>query len=148
MMPPDIPWRPVWPNCSQVIPLCGWPKGQCKFWEDMDIPQTSPSNASSETPKLPRFTKVRKRSSESLSTAPSPRSDGVAEYPIAEIRSRFPGLQRRINGYQAIFFDGPGGSQSPESVGDAVKHYLLHQNANVLQQVYLHRIISRVHLSQ
>ena len=55
----------------------------------------------------------------------------MAEYPIAEIRSRFPGLQRRINGYQAIFFDGPGGSQSPESVGDAVKHYLLHQNANV-----------------
>ena len=55
----------------------------------------------------------------------------MAEYPIAEIRSRFPGLQRRINGNQAIFFDGPGGSQSPESVGDAVKHYLLHQNANV-----------------
>ena len=55
----------------------------------------------------------------------------MAEYPIAEIRSRFAGLQRRINGYQAIFFDGPGGSQSPESVGDAVKHYLLHQNANV-----------------
>jgi len=36
-----------------------------------------------------------------------------------------------VNGNQAIFFDGPGGSQSPESVGDAVKHYLLHQNANV-----------------
>tara|TARA_Y100001970_G_scaffold268711_1_gene360300 strand:- start:6607 stop:7797 length:1191 start_codon:yes stop_codon:yes gene_type:complete len=36
-----------------------------------------------------------------------------------------------VNGNRAIFFDGPGGSQSPESVGDAVKHYLLHQNANV-----------------
>ena len=55
----------------------------------------------------------------------------MAEYPIAEIRSRFPGLQREVNGNQAIFFDGPGGSQSPESVGDAVKNYLLHQNANV-----------------
>ena len=55
----------------------------------------------------------------------------MSDYPIAEIRSRFPGLQRQINGNQAIFFDGPGGSQSPESVGDAVKHYLLHQNANV-----------------
>ena len=55
----------------------------------------------------------------------------MSDYPIAEIRSRVPGLQRVVNGNQAIFFDGPGGSQSPESVGDAVKHYLLHQNANV-----------------
>ncbi len=55
----------------------------------------------------------------------------MADYPIAEIRSRFPGLNRMVNGNRAIFFDGPGGSQSPESVGDAVKHYLLHQNANV-----------------
>ena len=55
----------------------------------------------------------------------------MSDYPIAEIRSQFPGLQREVNGNQAIFFDGPGGSQSPESVGDAVKHYLLHQNANV-----------------
>jgi selenocysteine lyase/cysteine desulfurase len=36
-----------------------------------------------------------------------------------------------VGGRQAIFFDGPGGSQSPDSVGDAVRHYLLHQNANV-----------------
>ena len=55
----------------------------------------------------------------------------MADYPIAEIRSRFPGLDRIVNGNRAIFFDGPGGSQSPESVGRAVKHYLLHQNANV-----------------
>ena len=55
----------------------------------------------------------------------------MSDYPTAEIRSRFPGLQRVVYGNQAIFFDGPGGSQSPESVGDAVKHYLLHQNANV-----------------
>ena len=51
----------------------------------------------------------------------------MSDYPIAEIRSRFTGLQRLVNGNQAIFFDGPGGSQSPESVGDAVKQYLLHQ---------------------
>ncbi len=55
----------------------------------------------------------------------------MVDYPIAEIRSRFPGLDRIVNGNRAIFFDGPGGSQSPESVGRAVKHYLLHQNANV-----------------
>ena len=55
----------------------------------------------------------------------------MVDYPIAEIRSRFPGLDRIVDGNRAIFFDGPGGSQSPESVGRAVKHYLLHQNANV-----------------
>ena len=48
----------------------------------------------------------------------------MSDYPIEQIRSRFPGLTRRVNGHQAIFFDGPGGSQSPESVGEAVKHYL------------------------
>ena len=55
----------------------------------------------------------------------------MSDYPIEIIRSKFPGLNRRVKDNQAIFFDGPGGSQSPESVGDAVKHYLLHQNANV-----------------
>ena len=55
----------------------------------------------------------------------------MSDYPIEQIRSRFPGLKRQISGQQAIFFDGPGGSQSPESVGEAVKHYLLHQNSNV-----------------
>ena len=55
----------------------------------------------------------------------------MAAFPIDEVRSRFPGLQRMVDGRQAIFFDGPGGSQSPDSVGDAVRHYLLHQNANV-----------------
>ena len=55
----------------------------------------------------------------------------MTAFPIDEVRSRFPGLQRMVDGRQAIFFDGPGGSQSPDSVGDAVRHYLLHQNANI-----------------
>ncbi|MEE2624737.1 MAG: cysteine desulfurase-like protein [Candidatus Thermoplasmatota archaeon] len=55
----------------------------------------------------------------------------MAAFPIEDVRSKFPGLQREVNGHRAIFFDGPGGSQSPESVGDAVRHYLMHQNANV-----------------
>jgi len=44
----------------------------------------------------------------------------MAAFPIDEVRSKFPGLQRMVDGRQAIFFDGPGGSQSPDSVGDAV----------------------------
>ena len=55
----------------------------------------------------------------------------MAAFPIDEVRSRFPGLQRMVDGRQAIFIDGPGGSQAPDSVGDAVRHYLMHQNANV-----------------
>ncbi|RZP10640.1 MAG: cysteine desulfurase-like protein [Candidatus Poseidoniales archaeon] len=55
----------------------------------------------------------------------------MVAFPIEDVRSRFPGLQRVVNGHRAIFFDGPGGSQAPESVGDAVKHYLMHQNANI-----------------
>ena len=55
----------------------------------------------------------------------------MVAFPIEDVRSRFPGLQRVVNGHRAIFFDGPGGSQAPESVGDAVRHYLMHQNANI-----------------
>ena len=55
----------------------------------------------------------------------------MVAFPIEDVRLRFPGLQRVVNGHRAIFFDGPGGSQAPESVGDAVRHYLMHQNANI-----------------
>ena len=51
-------------------------------------------------------------------------------YPIEKIREAFPGLGRTVDGEEAIFFDGPGGSQVPSSVADAVSRYLLHQNAN------------------
>ena len=55
----------------------------------------------------------------------------MAGFQIDEVRYKFPGLQRMVDGSKAIFFDGPGGRQSPESVGDAVRSYLLHQNAKV-----------------
>jgi len=48
----------------------------------------------------------------------------------AAIRGMFPGLQRLVGEHRAVFFDGPAGSQAPQSVADAVSHYLLHQNAN------------------
>ena len=49
---------------------------------------------------------------------------------VAAVRSRFPGLQRRGGAHAAVFFDGPAGSQVPQSVADAMVHYLLHENAN------------------
>jgi len=51
-------------------------------------------------------------------------------YPIEKIRECFPALGRTIDGRVAVFFDGPGGSQVPTSVVDAVSDYLLNHNAN------------------
>ncbi len=49
---------------------------------------------------------------------------------IEAIRAQFPALHRQVAGQPAVFFDGPAGSQVPQSVADAVSHYLLHVNAN------------------
>ena len=46
-------------------------------------------------------------------------------FDISAIRHHFPGLKR-----SAIFFDGPGGSQTPQSVIDAMVDYMIHKNAN------------------
>src|SRR6478609_7341188 len=48
----------------------------------------------------------------------------------AEIRARFPALARRHAGHPVAYFDGPGGTQVPQVVADAVADYLLHHNAN------------------
>jgi cysteine desulfurase family protein (TIGR01976 family) len=56
-------------------------------------------------------------------TAPDARS-------TAEIRGHFPALERRHGGHPVAYFDGPGGTQVPRAVADAVRDYLLHHNAN------------------
>jgi cysteine desulfurase family protein (TIGR01976 family) len=48
----------------------------------------------------------------------------------AWIRRQFPSLQMQVNGHPAIFFDGPAGTQVPQSVIDAINDYLLNRNAN------------------
>ena len=48
----------------------------------------------------------------------------------SEIRSHFPALERRHGGFPVAYFDGPGGTQVPRHVADAVCDYLLHHNAN------------------
>ena len=60
-------------------------------------------------------------------------SSSVANASVAgvdEIRSHFPALARRHNGYPVAYFDGPGGTQVPRQVAQAVTDYLLHHNAN------------------
>jgi cysteine desulfurase family protein (TIGR01976 family) len=46
------------------------------------------------------------------------------------IRAQFPALTQTVNGHPAIFFDGPGGTQIPGSVLDAMSDYLVRSNAN------------------
>jgi cysteine desulfurase family protein (TIGR01976 family) len=46
------------------------------------------------------------------------------------VRSRFPALFQEIDGHIPVFFDGPGGSQVPGTVIDAMSHYLVTSNAN------------------
>jgi cysteine desulfurase family protein (TIGR01976 family) len=50
--------------------------------------------------------------------------------PEEEIRSQFPGLTRKLGERQVVFLDGPAGAQVPQTVADAVSHYMLHTNAN------------------
>jgi len=51
-------------------------------------------------------------------------------YDLEYIRKQFPALDLEVNGYPAAFFDGPGGTQVPRRVIDAVANYLVYSNAN------------------
>jgi cysteine desulfurase family protein (TIGR01976 family) len=50
--------------------------------------------------------------------------------PLADIRRQFPALERVHDGLPVAYFDGPGGTQVPRSVVDAMADYLYHHNAN------------------
>jgi cysteine desulfurase family protein (TIGR01976 family) len=49
---------------------------------------------------------------------------------LAWARTQFPALAQSINGHPAVFLDGPGGTQVPQRVIDAIADYLAHNNAN------------------
>ena len=55
---------------------------------------------------------------------------GARVAPLEQIRARFPALERVHEGRKVAYFDGPGGTQVPKSVVDAMRDYLLHHNAN------------------
>ena len=61
-------------------------------------------------------------------SATSPGAPDVAS--AREIRDHFPALGRRVNGEPVAYFDGPGGTQVPRAVVDAMSDYLYHHNAN------------------
>ncbi len=49
---------------------------------------------------------------------------------VTRARAAFPALRRRHRGHPVAYFDGPGGTQVPQGVADAVSAYLLNHNAN------------------
>ena len=49
---------------------------------------------------------------------------------IEWIRGQFPALQQAVNGREVIYLDGPGGTQVPQRVIDAMADYLARSNAN------------------
>jgi cysteine desulfurase family protein (TIGR01976 family) len=46
------------------------------------------------------------------------------------VRSQFPSIAQTVNGHPAAFLDGPGGTQVPQRVIDAISGYLRRDNAN------------------
>jgi cysteine desulfurase family protein (TIGR01976 family) len=49
---------------------------------------------------------------------------------LTHIRAQFPSLSQTVNGHPAVFLDGPGGTQVPQRVIDAISGYLGRDNAN------------------
>jgi cysteine desulfurase family protein (TIGR01976 family) len=60
---------------------------------------------------------------------PADRSPDLA-LDLDRIRSLFPALERVQNGHPVAYFDGPGGTQVPTPVVEAMQTYLLRHNAN------------------
>jgi cysteine desulfurase family protein (TIGR01976 family) len=54
----------------------------------------------------------------------------TAALDLTWVRSQFPSLSQTVNGQPAVFFDGPGGTQVPQRVIDAISDYLKNSNAN------------------
>ena len=49
---------------------------------------------------------------------------------LSSIRAQFPSFAETVNGHPAAYLDGPGGTQVPQRVIDAISSYLKHSNAN------------------
>src|ERR1035437_6347797 len=49
---------------------------------------------------------------------------------LSWVRSQFPALAQTVHGHPAAFLDGPGGTQVPQRVIDAISGYLRRDNAN------------------
>ena len=55
----------------------------------------------------------------------------MSSFDVAYVRRQFPALKRLVDGQPAAYLDGPGGTQTPQRVIDAVVDYLVNHNCNV-----------------
>src|SRR5215472_17555442 len=61
---------------------------------------------------------------------PTTEQEVTTSLDLATIRAQFPSFEETVNGHPAAYFDGPGGTQVPQRVIDAISNYLKHANAN------------------
>src|SRR5437588_5215360 len=54
----------------------------------------------------------------------------MSTFPVEQLRQQFPALKRVVDGRTPVYLDGPGGTQVPQRVVDAIVHYLSTCNAN------------------
>jgi cysteine desulfurase family protein (TIGR01976 family) len=52
------------------------------------------------------------------------------KFNVDHVREQFPCLAKTVNGFPAVFLDGPGGTQTPRRVVDKIADYLFFHNAN------------------
>lgn len=71
-----------------------------------------------------------KSSGEGKATLSTAQTEVKASFDVAWVRSQFPSLSQKVNGQPAVFLDGPGGTQVPQRVIDAISDYLKRNNAN------------------
>jgi len=61
---------------------------------------------------------------------PTTETQVPAQLDLTWSRAQFPALAQTVNGHPAVFLDGPGGTQVPQRVIDAISGYLHRNNAN------------------
>jgi len=61
---------------------------------------------------------------------PTTQDDLISTLDLPSIRSQFPSFAETVSGHPAAYLDGPGGTQVPQRVIDAITDYLKHANAN------------------
>jgi cysteine desulfurase family protein (TIGR01976 family) len=64
------------------------------------------------------------------SPMPTTQNETASKLDLTWVRSQFPSLAQTVNGHPAVFLDGPGGTQVPQRVIDAMVNYLKSNNAN------------------
>jgi cysteine desulfurase family protein (TIGR01976 family) len=57
-------------------------------------------------------------------------TEPISALDVGSVRAQFPSLSQMVNGKAAVFLDGPGGTQVPQRVIEAISNYLRSNNAN------------------